>query len=436
MNFDEAYDYLLSLNNLPRERRIRRKGNLKRLRFLLKLTGHPENKIPHYIHVTGTSGKGSLCLMLGSILFAAGKKTGLLTSPHASLINERWQINGRPMPPKTFVRIVSVFKKALDRYAALSVLDYPSFFDLTTAIGLYYFASEKVDWAVLEAGLGGLNDSTNIIPPPRVAVITHVDLDHQNIIGLGLKNIGKEKAGIIKRGSHVFTLEKRKAILNIFRRAAKKSGAIFHLLHPTFVVKSTDAEKTFFTYRKKLYRLPAAGLHQINNAILALEISKNLKLSPDAIDQGLRRARFPLRVEVVRHHPLIILDGAHNPDKMKATVKTMAEFKKDKKLKIKDNHVLLGFSQDKDISRMLHLLSSLHPKSAAFTRFTSNPFRQAADPRLLARKFRHFSPRTKISVFLDPEAALQWSLKRTKKKDILVITGSIFLSGGLRSRLR
>lgn len=454
MNFAEANHYLLSLNNLPRGRRDpKNKSNLNRLRFLFKLIGHPENKILNYIHVTGTSGKGSLCLMLSGILTAAGKKTGLLVSPHISRINERWQINGRPMPPKTFVRIVTVFKNALDRYAQSAKFDYPSFFDMTTAIGLYYFALEKVDWAVVEAGIGGLTDSTNVIPAPRVAVITHVDLDHQHLIGPSREDIAGEKSGIIKKNSQVFTLEKRKNILEIFRRAAKKAGASFYPLRPIFTTERMHTKQTAFTYHKKTYRLPAAGLHQITNAIMAIEIAESLKLPPSAILQGLWQTKFPLRVEIMRRRPLIILDGAHNPDKMNATVKTVAEFKKniptqdlpagkagrDPRLvagKIKNVHLLLGFSQDKDIANMLRPLSSLRPKSIALTRFTSNLFRRTADPRLLAKKLRHLAPRAKIMVFLDPQIALNWSLKQTKKNDLLLITGSIFLSGELRPRLR
>ena len=156
---------------------------LKRLQFFLDLLGNPEKKIPHYIHVTGTSGKGSVCLMLDSILRADGRKVGVLTSPHASVLQERWAVDGKMVSEKNFTEIIEEIKQKLDEYIRKSQYDMISYYEVMTAIALYYFAKKKVEWAILEVGCGGRYDSTNVIPRKDVAVITNIGLDHTDILG-------------------------------------------------------------------------------------------------------------------------------------------------------------------------------------------------------------------------------------------------------------
>ena len=162
---------------------------LKRLQFFLDLIGNPEKKIPHYIHVTGTSGKGSVCAYLESILRASSKKTGLYISPHPTELTERWQINGVQMSKKEFVQIVTELKPKIDEHMRKSPYDILSFFDLTTAIALYYFAQKKVEWAIIEVGCGGRYDSTNVIPYKDVAVITNVGVSPTDILSYTQKKI-------------------------------------------------------------------------------------------------------------------------------------------------------------------------------------------------------------------------------------------------------
>ena len=208
MTYQEAERYLLSLTNLPRQEYMTDTRQcvqyLKRLQFFLDLIGNPGKKIPHYIHVTGTSGKGSVCSYLSAILQANGKKTGLYVSPHPTYLRERWQIQHQPMSKKDFIRIVGELKPKLNEYLRQSPYSMVSFFDLTTAIALYYFAEQKVDWAVIEVGCGGRYDATNVIPRPDIGVITTIGLDHTEVLGTTKEKIAYEKIGIIKPGSVFF----------------------------------------------------------------------------------------------------------------------------------------------------------------------------------------------------------------------------------------
>ncbi|MBI5222124.1 MAG: bifunctional folylpolyglutamate synthase/dihydrofolate synthase [Candidatus Magasanikbacteria bacterium] len=436
MNFTEAQNYLLSLHNLPRLEYLTDPSHcevyLKRLQFLLDILGNPEKKIPRYIHVTGTSGKGSVCLFLDSILRTAGWRVGLNTSPHLQSITERFTINGKQISKKDFCQLVEYIKPKLDQYSATSPYDFPSYFEILEAMILLHFARKKVSWAIIEVGCGGRYDSTNVIPRKDIAVITNIGLDHVGIIGRNKKEIAYEKAGIIKRGARVFTQECNKKILGIIRRECKKQNASLKIFNFQFSIFKQFLNKTIFNYQNDEYSLSCLGIHQIRNAILGIEIAKSLNIPHATIKRGLAKAKLPLRMETVSRNPLIILDGAHNPDKMKTTVDTI----KNLKLKIKNCHIVAGFSADKNISRMITQLASLKPKTIACTRNTTNPFREAADPSALAKQFKKLLPKAKIKIFLDPSDAFAWSKSKTKTGDILLVTGSIFLSGELRSQFK
>ena len=457
MNYQQAYDFIISLNNIPRQEYLKNKKKsgiyLKRTQLLLDILGNPEKRIPHYIHVTGTSGKGSVCLLLGSILRASGKKVGLITSPHPSTITERWEINGRPIPKNNFVKLVEQIRPALQKYLEISPYDFPSFFEIITTLGLLYFAQNNIEWAVVEVGLGGRNDSTNIIPKKDLAIITNIGLDHLDLIGPTKKEVAYEKAGIIKKRCQVLTAEEDKKILEIIKKeaiknqaqikclkifslssAAKASGMKPRLHNPLkniqtlnlyYQINKENLGSTNFAYHDDNYLLPIIGRHQIKNAILAIEAASVLGIEKKDIKKGLAQTKFPICMEIVSNNPLIILDGAHNPDKMKTTVETTKWL-----MQQKPNyqwHLIIGFSGDKDIDTMLKQLAALNPASIICTRSTSNPFRKVADPKILAIKIKKLLPKTKIKIFLEPQEALL-SLKNKTGNNATLVTGSIFLS--------
>lgn len=441
MNFREAEQYLLSLNNITRGKRkkyaTRKKADqalfVRRVQFLLDILGNPEQKIPQYIHVAGTSGKGSVATYLASMLAAEGKKTGLMISPYPSHVREQWQINGEPMSELDFAGIVGRIKDALDQYARVSPYDMVSMFDVETVIGLVYFAQKKIDWAVVEVGLGGRYDSTNVIPHKVAAVITSIGLDHMAVLGNTKAQIAWEKAGIITPQCRVYTAEKDKKVLAVIKKECVRQRVelVRSPIKGVTDIRSTVRGMTF-AYGSVSYTLRPLGRHQVKNACLAIDIAEALGLRAAAIHKGLARAVQPIRMEVVATRPFIILDGAHNRDKMKAAVATMEHLAATEST-LGRLHLIVGFSNDKNIKGMIRQLTHLRPASVACTRNTMNPFRKVADPKNVAVLVREFFPRIPVDIFYAPADALAWTRKQTKISDRILVTGSIFLSGELRS---
>ncbi|MBI5728660.1 MAG: bifunctional folylpolyglutamate synthase/dihydrofolate synthase [Candidatus Magasanikbacteria bacterium] len=431
MKYNEAYYYLLSLKNVPRHDYMTaaRPGPafLERLRYFLVLLGNPEKKIPHYIHITGTSGKGSVTIMLASILRAAGKRVGAMTSPSADGGLGRTEINGVVMTKPDFARLMEKMKKALDAYIKKSPYNLPSEFELLTALSFLYFTEKKVEWAVVEVGLGGRYDSTNVIPHKDVAIITNIGLDHTELIGPTRADIAYEKAGIVKKGAVVFTGEQRKNLLTIFEKECRKEHAWLTVVQGNTKVIKQGLSGITFNYKNNQYQLPILGTHQIKNAILTIEAAKHLGIPEKMIQRGLKNIVLPTRLEVMSKKPLTILDGAHNPDKMKATTNTVAALKQKRII-----HLLIGFAANKNWRAMLRQLALLKPHTVACTRFTENIFRPTVSPAELARQVKKLLPKTIVVPFLDPKEAVAWSRKKQKTSDVLLVTGSMYLSGELR----
>jgi len=412
MTYQEAYEYLDSLHNLPRQ--YNGKGNwqntptiLRGIRLMLKMAGNPEEKIPHYIHVTGTSGKGSVSMMISQVLRAQGFKVGLVTSPHPTNIRERWQINNHSMSEKQFAEIIEDLKPVWDNYIHNANYTFPSMTSLNTIIALYYFAKNKVDYAIMEVTCGGKNDGTNVIPHKDVAIITNIGLDHTAILGGTKELIAENKSGIITKGSHVITAEHTPKLVKIIKTTADKKKALSFKEVATDrygnkdgVIVKQDWTGLDFKIDGVIYHLNNLGYHQIDNARVAIEAARKLGVSEKAISEGLLATEFPIRFEVVSQKPYIILDGAHNADKVKAT--------------------------------FLKELLTLKPKSLACTRFTKNIFRKTADPKKLMTTALKLNSKLKTASFLDPQAALVWSQQQAKQDDLILVTGSMFLSGELR----
>ncbi len=431
MYFTEAYNYLLSFSNMPRKEYMKESNTcdwyMKRLQFFLDMIGNPEKKIPHYIHVTGTSGKGSVTAFLHSILHASGKRVGSTYSPHPSCITERWRIGNRDMTKKEFADIVTELKPTFDEYIKKSPYDMISFFEITEVIGFIYFARKKVDWVVLEVACGGRYDSSNIIPYKDVAVITNIGLDHVGIIGNNKSEIAYEKVGIISSGCDVFTSERSKAMLGIIKKECEIKKARLSSYKLQVTSYKTDINGTDFYYKKKSYHLPTPGKHQVTNAILCIEIAKHLDIKNTAIKKGLAHAHQLLRIQIISQKPLIILDGAHNIDKMKTTVEAVKQLQTKKQTV----HLIVGFSGNKQVNPMMKHLLTLKPKTIAITRSSTNHMRKVADPQALDTYIKKLAPKTKTAIFLDPKDAFTWSKKQAKKEDIILSTGSIYMSGEL-----
>lgn len=336
---------------------------LARMQNLMNHLGNPENDL-QCIHIAGTNGKGSLAAMTSAILTAAGYKTGLTISPYVVDFRERFQIDGEMIPPRT---LVSLTQKVMDAVDAIEAEggEKPVEFEAVTALALLWFAREKCDLVVLETGLGGRCDATNIVPHKLVAAITKIGYDHMEILGDTLDKIAAEKAGIIKEGSVVVNYPDQpvEAMGPILTAAAEAHTSIITPDKDDLTLLRGKRLENRIDYGGYRAALGLPGIHQANHAAMAVEIALALwrefgyDISDDAILEGLANAKMPARIEVLRRHPLLLLDGCHNPDgaKMLAATLTRADFE--------ENLVgVFGVLADKDYKEMLSDLAPCFAK--------------------------------------------------------------------------
>ena len=343
---------------------------LARMQNLCDHLGNPEKEL-QCIHIAGTNGKGSLAAMTSSILTAAGYKTGLTISPYVVDFRERFQIDGEMIPPRTLANLTEKVLDAIDAIVAEGG-EKPVEFEAVTALAFLWFAREKCDLVVLETGLGGRCDATNVVPHKLVAAITKIGYDHMEVLGDTLDKIATEKAGIIKEGTVVVNYpdQPAEAMGPILTAAAEAHTSIITPDKDDLTLLRGKRLENRIDYGGYRAALGLPGTHQANHAAMAVEIALALwrefgyDISDDAILQGLADARMPARIEVLRRHPLLLLDGCHNPDgaKMLAATLTRADFE--------ENLVgVLGVLADKDYKDML---SDLAPCFAKIYTVTPN----------------------------------------------------------------
>lgn len=336
---------------------------LARMQNLCDHLGNPEKEL-QCIHIAGTNGKGSLAAMTSSILTAAGYKTGLTISPYVVDFRERFQIDGEMIPPRTLANLTEKVLDAIDAIEAEGG-EKPVEFEAVTALAFLWLAREKCDLVVLETGLGGRCDATNVVPHKLVAAITKIGYDHMEVLGDTLDKIAAEKAGIIKEGTVVVNYpdQPAEAMGPILTAAAEAHTSIITPDKDDLTLLRGKRLENRIDYGGYRAALGLPGTHQANHAAMAVEIALALwrefgyDISDDAILQGLADARMPARIEVLRRHPLLLLDGCHNPDgaKMLAATLTRADFE--------ENLVgVLGVLADKDYKDMLSDLAPCFAK--------------------------------------------------------------------------
>lgn len=304
--------------------------NLDRITKLLKAVGDPQKGL-RFVHIAGTNGKGSMAQMFSEILINAGYKTGLFTSPYLIEYNDRMKINGENITNSELEEISREIKPVVT-----SLNNYEDFsqFEITQVVAFMYFAKHNCDVVVLETGVGGLLDSTNVIESPLVSVIGSISLDHTDILGDTIEKIAYQKAGIIKQSCPcVLSAGNDMTALRVVREQAMKKQA--QLVIPNLCLCRANKLGIYdceFSYKGEEYQLSMGGLHQINNALTVIEASKliaeRLPLSLDNIKAGLKKAKLFARIEVLYDNPLTVLDGGHNPEGMKALAKALEGLKK------------------------------------------------------------------------------------------------------------
>lgn len=412
--------------------------NLDRMERLLASVGNPHKGLKA-VHIAGTKGKGSTAIMIAFILKELGLRTGLFTSPHLVHLEERISINGEMIPQGEVCRLLSELRPYIEEERRVNPELSPTFFEIITALAFLYFRRKEVDIAILEVGMGGRLDSTNVVHP-NVSVITNIGFDHTDKLGTTLSQIAFEKAGIIKEGIPVVSSEQHPEALSVIERTCKEKNSALQILGRDIKILNSsplmmDAFngikcniKTHAHSYKNLF-LPLLGEHQLSNCAIALGaidvLSEQglLKIHEGRVRHALTTVRCPARVEVVSRNPLIILDAAHTVESIKALKQALrSNFKFNKLI------VLMGISKDKDIDG---ILAEIIP-SADIIIFTCSDSPRAAEPDKLMEKAKQFSDNKHYLSITNIKKALDKARKITTPDDLLCITGSFYVAGKVK----
>jgi dihydrofolate synthase/folylpolyglutamate synthase len=425
LTYEETLDYLFS--RLPMFSRIGAaafKKDLANIQKLCDLLNEPHKKFKS-IHIAGTNGKGSVSHMMASILQTAGYKTGLYTSPHLKDFRERIKINGNMVSEDFVTRFTEKIKPVIEEIE-------PSFFEITVAMAFELFSEEKIDIAIIETGLGGRFDSTNIIFP-ELSIITNIGWDHMNILGDSLEKIAFEKAGIIKKNIPVIIGETLPETKKIFIQAAKQTESDLSIASETrqainwywkkheLIVEVAEQHKT----DHELYLLDLPGIYQIKNLITVLEVCSQLQqkgwnMEEEHIKNGLRQVKkltgLHGRWEVIHQDPLIVLDVAHNRDGIKMLMEQVEVTNHD------HLHIILGIVKDKEPEKIL----ALFPRLARYY-FTQANIPRALNAEILKEKATAFE--LDGETFPDVNTAIRAAKAKALKEDLILVCGSVFLVG-------
>lgn len=401
---------------------------IKRLKYFLKLLGNPHKKIKNYIHIGGTSGKGSVANFIHNILVASGKKTGLFTSPFVTETIEKYKINQSLISPSEFIQIVDKLKPAINECAENSRYGLPSYFEVCYTIAVLYFVKNKCQYVVSEVGCGGEFDATNIISRSKLTIITHVDYDHTEMLGNNLSQIATTKSKIIKLKTIFLTSEKRSHIRSIFIKECKKQKAEYNLVKPNILNPIQKSGKFIFDYKDTTYRLYMWGQHQADNAVLAIEAAKKLNVKDKYIKSGIEKTKIPARFEIVKKRPLTIIDVAHNPDKIKTTLDNLGL------LNYRKLHIVYASAANKDLDKIAKIISPFVDYLYITKYFV--PLRKCADPIVVDKYWKKHNKSIRSKILLDPYKAYELAQKKAKPNDCVLILGSFFLAGELRKNWR
>ena len=419
MNYDQAINYIHSLN------RFGIHPGLERIGELCRAVGNPQDRLK-FVHIAGTNGKGSTSTMMAGALTAAGKKTGLFTSPYVSEFLERIQIDGKPCDKALFAQCITELEPIVSQMAAKNMQ--PTEFEVITAAAFMVFEKTECDVCVLEVGLGGRLDSTNVIGTPLVSVIASVSLDHTAILGETVEEIAREKCGIIKRNGKTvcYPWQEAGAFDIIYDTCEKMNSSLFIPNVRGIIAIENRIDGVKFTYSGTEYKLSMSGEYQVYNAITAIEACRVLGLDEASIKHGIETAKVPARMEVISSSPLVLLDGGHNEDGGKAVAQSLKSMLGGKKI-----FAVIGMMADKNVESYLEKVASLCSLVAATT-VADNPRAMSADE--LEQKAKKYCGNT-VS-FNSAAEAVEYAKRNIADFDCLLVCGSLYLAGEVRSRLK
>lgn len=401
---------------------------------LLEELGHPEDNLK-VVHIAGTNGKGSIFAYLSSILIAAGFKVGRYISPTISCYEERFQINGEYITKDELARLYNIVEEAMKREEEKTGLK-PTLFEVETAISFLYFKEEKVDYALIEVGMGGRMDATNVIRHPELTVISSISYDHQAFLGDTLEEIAWQKAGIIKESCPVVLSENSDEVCKVIEQEATKKKVKCIEIKPTdYEVLSETPYGSTFLWKEQRYETKLPGRHQVSNAVTALAASEYLfrkdyeknnarKAIAEELDEmnvksaqqgGIIRTCWPGRLEVLKKEPLFYRDGAHNPDGAKKLAAFLQKYFTNKKI-----IYIMGVLKDKEYKKMLRYLMPMAKEVYVFKPKNE----RGLSAQILADTIKEVAD-VSVTIESDVNAAVFWALDTAKPDDVLVACGSL-----------
>lgn len=430
MKYEDAMRYITEVGNFGSS------YGLERTFRLLELLGNPQNKIK-LIHIAGTNGKGSTTAMISKILMGNGYKVGMYTSPFLEEFEERIQINSVNIPKEKLATLMDELKVAVDKVIKEGY-NHPTEFEIITCLMFLYFCKEEVDFAVIEVGLGGRLDSTNVITP-ILSIITSISYDHTNLLGNTLTEIAGEKSGIIKEGVPVVIFPQEEEALKVIKSKCKKLNAPLYIVDEIYseLIEILQEEKPYQKVKIKglnneyNIKLPLLGDHQILNLALAikgieiLEKNKKIKISKEILEKSLEDVSWNGRLEVMKKSPLVVIDGAHNIQgitKLKDNI--------EKYFKYKNIYLILGILADKDVEEMIKVIT---PMAKEVYAVTPNSIRAELAEDLKNEVLRY---NENCIAFEKYEYALDKALEIAEDDDIIVVSGSLYMVGGMRTIIK
>ena len=413
---------------------------LERLASLLNRLGNPQNDL-RFVHIAGTSGKTSTTYFTAELLRSQGYRVGMFTSPHVATFAEYFTIDGQLPPVSDLIALLAEFQSAFNAEYEHHDFGVISYFELLVALAVLYFRRRNVDYVVLEAGLGGQHDATNVIPHSEVSIITNIGLDHTQILGETLAEIANDKLGIVRAGSPLLTAEARHDLVEMFQRRAAQLHTNLECLGTTFHIEHAVAEHDSVTFdyisNSTVLRgltTMMCGAYQAQNAALAIRaveliaLKNGTRLREAALREGLKTTCIPARYERMQDHPPVILDGAHNPDKIEQLAAYLqSQYEEHSMI------VVCGLTSGRNVAAMLEPLARL---AAAFylTRVITG-YRMTEEPRYLQETLRRLAPAIPTHLAIDPDDALESALAQAKREGRpICVTGSLYLAGHLRQR--
>lgn len=426
MKYEEAMKYITEVGNFGSS------YGLERTFRLLELLDNPQNKIKT-IHIAGTNGKGSTTAMLSKILMGNGYKVGMYTSPFLEEFEERIQINRVNIPKEKLANLMDELKVAVDKVIEEGY-NHPTEFEIITGLMFLYFYKEKVDFAVIEVGLGGRLDSTNVITP-IISIITSISYDHTNLLGNTLTEIAGEKAGIIKANVPVVMFPQEEEVLKVIENKCKELKSTLYTINKAnselveIVKVARPYQKLKVKGKSNEYNinLPLLGEHQIVNLAVAikgieiLEENSMLNISKEMLEKSLQDVAWNGRLEVMKQSPLIVIDGAHNIQGIRKLKENIEKY-----FNYKNVYLILGILADKDVEEMIRVIT---PMAKEVYTVTPNSIRAeiALDLRDEVVKFNE-----NCIAFEKYENALNKALESANDEDIIIVSGSLYMIGGMR----